>query len=105
MPSTYDIGDVVRTWGRFTTSTGSTDYKDPTAVNYLYDTPSESRTTDTLAPPGSTASTLIKRFSTGEFYVDVLTTEDGLYEFRWTSTGTIATSQEGRFLVRSRRVS
>ena len=104
MPSTYDIGDVVRTWGRFSTSTSSTDYQDPSRVNYLYDTPSETRSTDFLDPPGTTSSTLIKRSSTGEFYVDILTTEDGLYEYRWTSTGTLQTSEEGRFLVRDRRV-
>ncbi len=104
MPTTYDIGDVVRLWGRFSTSTSSTDYKDPTTINFLYDTPLESRTTDTLSPP-TTASSLIKKLSTGEYYADVSATGSGLYEYRWTSTGNIETSEEGRFLVRSRRVS
>ena len=106
MASTYDIADVIRVWGRFTTSTGSTDYKDPTSVNFAYDTPtSTAPTTDVITPPTTIGSaSLIHRSDTGEFYVDITTTGRGLYEYRWTSTGTLATSEESWFSVRPRRV-
>lgn len=106
MATTYDIQDVVRIWGRFTTSTGSTDYKDPATANFAYDTPTSTvATTDTITPPTTIGSaSLIHRSSTGEFYVDIVTTGQGLYEVRWTSTGTLATSEESWFSVRPRRV-
>jgi len=110
MATTYDIGDVVRVASKFTTSTGSTAGADPATVNFAYDTPtSVAATTDQITTPTTIGSaslihTLTTTPSTGEFYVDITATGKGLYEYRWTSTGTIATSEEAWFSVRARRV-
>lgn len=106
MATTYDIGDEIRAHGKFSTSTAAADlgnYIDPTLVTFKMDKPDGSSTSDTLAT-GTTSSTLIKRLSTGEFYVDIITTAAPIYEWRWSSTGNIDTSQEDWFSVRDRRV-
>ena len=103
MPSTYDIGDVVRVTGTFT-DTGSNP-ANPTTVNLLYDTPTS--TAPTTATRTSTSTGLvgdIYYLSTGVYYYDILTTGAGLYESRFTSTGDITASGESWFNVRSRRV-
>ena len=102
MPHEYDIGDIVRTTGKFSTATTTSEYKDPTTVNYHLETPDGGVTSFDVSPP-STSATII-RASTGEFYVDVTTTSAGRYEFRWTSTGTLTGSEESGFLVRVRAV-
>ena len=106
MGSTFDVGDVIRTTAKFSTSTASTDYTDPSSVTFQYDTPtSAAPSTDVVIPPTTIGdNSIIHRSSTGEFYADITATGQGLYEYRWTSTGTLATSQEGWFSVRSRRV-
>jgi len=101
-PSTYDVKDIVRVTGKFSTASGSTAYKDPSKVYFHKETPDGTVTTYTVTPP-STSATII-RSTTGEFYVDILTTSSGRYEYRWTSTGTLAASQEGGFLVRLQAV-
>ncbi len=104
MATTYDVGDVVRTNAKFTTSTGSTSGKDPASVYFHLENPAGSVSTDSLAPPGTTASTVIKRTTTGEFYADITATGKGIYEWRWFSTGLITTAEEDWFSVRARRV-
>ncbi len=95
MATTYDIGDVVRTWARYSTGpTATTSYKDPSGgVAVSVQNPSGSITT-------STAS----KSDTGEYYKDVTCTGKGLYEVRFTSTGDIATAQESWWSVRGLRV-
>ena len=103
MASTYDIGDVVRVAGTFT-DTGSV-VGDPTTVNFLFDTPTS--TAPTTATRTSTALGLvgtIGRASTGVYYYDITSTGRGLYETRFTSTGTLAASGESWFSIRPRRV-
>ena len=46
----------------------------------------------------------IVKASTGVFYIDVFTTSSGTYEYRWTSTGNVAQTDEAWFFVRPRRV-
>jgi len=109
MGTTYDIGDVIRTSADYTTSTGSTSYANPTVVNFAYDSPtSTAPTTDTVTTPTTVGSASIihtlTTASTGRFYADITATGKGIYEYRWTSTGTLQTSQEGWFSVRGRRV-
>lgn len=109
MATTFDIGDVIRVKATFTTSTGSTTPADPTSVNFAYDTPtSTAPTTDTIVPPSTIGGASLIHTdttgSTGQFYVDITATGKGLYEYRWTSTGTLATSEESWFSVRGRRV-
>ncbi len=102
MPSTYDIADIVRVTGKFSTASGSTAYKDPTTVNLHIETPDGSVTSYAVSPPTTSAD--IVRDTTGEFYSDITTTGSGRYEYRYTSTGTLTASQESGFLVRVRAV-
>ncbi len=102
MPSTYDIKDIVRVTGKFSTASGSTVYTDPTTVNFHLETPDGAVTSYAVSPPTTSAN--IIRSTTGEFYSDITTTGPGRYEYRWTSTGTLSASEEGGFLVRTRAV-
>lgn len=104
MASTYDIGDVVRVTGRFSTAAAGTTYQDPTTVFFHYETPGGSVTTGTLTPP-STENDDIHRSSTGEFFYDIPTTGYGVYEYRWFSTGSLTAAEQGWFSVRPNRVS
>ncbi len=95
MATTYDIGDIVRTWARYTTSTGSTAYKDPSGgVAVAYQNPGGTITTSTPT-----------KSDTGEYYYDIACTGQGMYEVLFTSTGDIVTGQETWFSVRRRLVS
>jgi len=103
MGSTYDIGDLVRVTGTFTDTGGTV--ADPTTVTFLYDTPNS--TAPTIATRTSTAAGAVNgitKASTGVYYYDVPTTGRGLYETRFTSTGTLTASEESWFSVRPRRV-
>ena len=102
MPSTYDRQDIVRVTGKFSTASDSTEWKDPTTVNFHIESPDGGVTSYAVSPPTTSAD--IIRSSTGEFYVDVTTTGSGRYEYRWTSTGVVSASEEGGFLVRIRAV-
>ena len=103
MGTTYDIGDVVRVTGTFT-DTGSA-LGDPTTVNFLVDTPTSTAPTTATRTSTSTGDVGgIYRYSTGVYYYDVTTTGRGLYETRFTSTGTLAASGESWFSIRPRRV-
>ena len=103
MGSTYDIGDLVRITGTFTDTGGTVG--DPTTVNFLYDTPTSTAPTTATRTSTSTGSVGdIYRLSTGVYYYDVSSTGQGLYETRFTSTGTLAASGESWFSVRPQRV-
>ncbi len=103
MPSTYDIGDLVRAIGTFT-DTGAA-VGDPTTVNFLIDTPTSTAPTS-YTRTGATTGTVdsITRESAGVFYVDFTATGKGLYEWRYTSTGTLAASGESWASIRPQRV-
>ena len=103
MGTTYDIGDVVRVTGTFTDTGGTVG--DPTTCNFLFDTPTS--TAPTTATRTSTAAGDvggITKASTGVYYYDITSTGRGLYETRFTSTGTLAASGESWFSIRPRRV-
>ena len=105
MASTWDIGDVIRVHGKFSTSATTSAYKDPDLVTFKQLNPDGGTVSDTIAT-GTTSSTgVLVRLDTGEFYVDITTTGAGLYQWRYTSTGAVATSEEDWFIARSRRVS
>lgn len=99
MASHYDIGDVVRLTATFL-STGSTAI-DPTEVTFYIEKPGSTVAASTFV---YSSSTEITRASAGVYYVDVSCTGSGAYEYRFTSTGTAAASEEGFFYVRGRRV-
>jgi hypothetical protein len=108
MPSTYDIGDLVTVIGTFTNSTstgGPGGVADPTTVNFLYDTPSSTAPTTATRTSTSTGSVGgISKLSTGLYLSTITSTGSGLYEYRFTSTGTVAASGESWFSVRPQRV-
>ena len=99
MATTYDIGDKVRRTATF--KNASSAVTDPTAVYYYKETPDGAVTKYTYAA----SSGDIVRTGTGVYYIDVTTTGHGLYEDRFTGTGTVVASVEGWFSVRQRRVS
>ena len=103
MPSTYDIGDVVRAIGTFTDTGGS--LGDPSSVNFLIDTPTStapSTFTRTSTSTGAVGS--IVKESTGKYFHAFTATGNGLYEWRFTTTGTLAASGESWASIRPRRV-
>ncbi len=103
MPSTYDIGDVVRAIGTFTDTGGGVG--DPTTVNFLIDTPtSTAPTTFTRTSTAAGAVGNITKETTGVFFHDFAATGRGRYEWRFTSTGTLAASGESWASIRPRRV-
>ena len=103
MPSTYDIGDVVRNAATFTDTGGTV--ANPTSVHFLYDTPT-STAPSTATRTSTELDTVdgITHESTGVFYFDITTTGQGLYETRMLSTGLVAASVESWFSVRPQRV-
>jgi hypothetical protein len=94
MASTYDIGDMVRISGAF--SQGGTPI-DPGAVTLKVELPDGTPTTYTYP------ATMTKD-STGNYHVDISITQQGTYQYRWTSTGGGAASEENWFQVRTRKV-
>jgi len=106
MPTTYDIGDIVRQIGTFTDTGGTVG--DPTTVKFGYTTPASTALstgnsfTRTSTSTGAVDS--INKESTGVYFVDITATGAGLYETRYTSTGTLQASGESWFSVRPRRV-
>jgi len=104
MASTYDVGDVITVTGEFTDTGGTPG--DPTTVNFLYDSPTSTAPT-TATRPGATTGEVdgITRVSSGVYQYDVTATGAGLYETRFSSTGSLQASGEGWFSVRPRYVS
>lgn len=109
MPKTYDVGDMVRLHGKYSTSTGSTTYKNPVTVYLEIVNPAGTKTTDFITTPttvstGSLTFHTLTVTSSGEFYYDLVTTGSGRYNVRWSSTGTITTAGETGITVQSRTV-
>ena len=103
MPSTYDIGDVIRAIGTFTDTGGTVG--DPTSVSFLLDSPtSTAPTTFTRASTNTGAVGSITKETTGVYFHDFTSTGQGLYEWRFTSTGVLAASGESWASIRPRRV-
>jgi len=90
--ASYDLGDVVRQTGSFTNSAGAA--ADPTGVTFSYTDPAG--TTTSLVYP--TDAALVKD-STGVYHVDITASTEGIWRWRWLSTGTGAASTEGQFAV------
>ena len=94
MANTYDIGDVVRLTGTFTVSGSATD---PTTITLK------------VKPGGGTllsytyAAGEITKSTTGVYYKDIPITAAGVWYYNWTSTGAVATAEEGFFFVREKQ--
>jgi hypothetical protein len=90
--ASYDLGDVVRLTGTFTNSAGAA--ADPTTVTFSYTDPNGTTTTLVYL----TDAALVKD-STGVYHVDIAASIEGIWRWRWLSTGTGAASTEGQFAV------
>ena len=90
-----DIGDVYRLQAQFFDSNGTA--ADPTTITLIVS-----------SAGGSTTYTYgaaeITKDSTGVYYKDLTIDVAGAWEYRWTSTGTPTTSEEGAFSVNARIV-
>ncbi len=106
MPSTYDVGDIVRAIGTFTDTGGTVG--DPTTVKFGYTTPDSTALSTGNSFTRTSTSTgpvdFINKESTGVYFHDFTTTGQGLYEWRFTSTGTLAASGESWASIRPQRV-
>jgi len=94
--SVYDVGDVVRVSCTFSTADVLTD---PTTITLCVKTPNGTIHEYTYA-----AGTVLKG-APGVFYKDVSIDASGTWTYRWVGTGTVATAEEGQFLVRNQKVS
>lgn len=87
-----DLGDVVRITGTWTDSAGIA--TDPAAITFTYTDPSGNAT-----PLVYGVDAEVVRASTGIYYVDITTDEEGTWFWRWVSTGSGAAANEGSFAV------
>lgn len=92
MANTYDKGDVVRCSATFSNSAGVS--IDPAAVLFDFKTLAGATTTYTYG----TDSELIKD-DTGDYHVDLGANEEGVWYWRFYSTGTGQAAAEARFHV------
>lgn len=89
----YQVGDLVRVTGTFTTAAGVA--TDPTAVFAEYKDPS-GNTTELEYP----ADAALVKDSTGVYHIDIDADEAGSWFYRFYSTGTgQANSGPGEFVV------
>lgn len=95
MANSYDINDVVRITGTFTSTAGA--LANPGKVTFVLEDPAGVITTRT-----STAASVANP-GTGVFYTDIVIDLTGVYEFRVYSTGTIRSSTQGWWRVRTQR--
>jgi hypothetical protein len=93
MANLFEKGDLVRVTGTFTTPAGVA--TDPTAVLFSYQNPAGTTTTLTYGVDAA----LVKS-STGVYYVDVNASTEGVWYYRFYSTGTGQTADEGTFTVK-----
>lgn len=98
--STYDVGDRFRVAATFTDTGGTT--ADPTAVHFHYKTPDG--VVNSFTWPGTSSTSIIKA-SSGNYYYDITSTGSGYYAWRWSSTGSIYVTTEGKTYIRKRLVS
>lgn len=88
----YDLGDSIRITGTFTDAAGTA--TDPAVVTFTYTDPNGTSTTYTYG-----ADAELVKSSTGVYYVDIVTSLEGAYYWRWVSTGAGAAADEGQFWV------
>lgn len=92
--STPHIGDIVRVVGLLTTAAGAP--VDPTTLVVEITSPSGSVETFTLG-----TDVFPERDDVGVYHVDVVPSEDGDYEYKFTSTGTGQAVDRGAFRVKT----
>lgn len=87
---TYYVGNLVRVSVVFTNSVGTA--VDPTAVKCQVRTPAGVVTTYTYGTDPE-----VVKDSTGNYHLDVNASTEGLWRYRWYSTGTGQAAAEGAF--------
>jgi hypothetical protein len=90
----YLEGQIVHITAAFTDSAGTA--YDPTVVKFKFETPAGVDTTYTYL-----ADIQIVRSSVGHYYIDLDVTAAGFYKYRWYSTGTGKTAEEGAFELKA----
>jgi len=90
MANTYDIGDLVRITGKFSTLAGTA--LDPTTVTLIVKTPDG--LSQTLAYPDG-----VQRTALGTFLATFVTTMSGAHYYRWQGTGAVVAAGELYFFV------
>ncbi len=93
MPSTYDIGALVRVSGTFATTAGIA--TDPTTITLRVRNPGEAVTVYT-----SPTDAIIVRDSVGAYHADLAAAATGVMGYRWEGTGVLTAAGEGEFIVR-----
>lgn len=88
----YTVGNVIRCSTAFTNLAGAA--IDPTTVSFSFKTPAGVVTTYVYP----TDVQLVKD-STGNYHVDIAADTEGLYSWRFFSTGTGKAAVEGQFAV------
>lgn len=92
---TTTVGDTRRINASFTDSESVA--LDATNLKFYIEDPSGN--IETHAYPDS-----IERVSTGEYYLDIIVDESGIWKFKIESTGAITACEEGSFVVSPNRV-
>jgi len=92
MPNRYKVGQVARCTGKFRDEDNV--LQDPGAVFFHLIDPSNNPTTLQYGVDAA----LIKE-STGSYYVDVDADEEGIFQYRFWSTGVYKTADEDQFEV------
>lgn len=90
--NTYDVGGLIRCSAVFTSIAGAA--VDPTVVKFKYRTPSGTIATYTYGIDAA----LVKD-STGHYHVDVDATRDGMWFYRFESTGAGQAAEEHGFFI------
>ena len=90
--ATYDLGDVVRITGTWTDSGGTA--TDPGTVSFQYTDPNGTATTYTYPTDAE-----VVKSDTGIYYTDISADNEGVYIWRWISTGDGQAADSGQFWV------
>ena len=90
--NTYDVGGLIRCSAIFTNIAGAA--VDPAVVKFKFRTPAGTITTYTYG----TDAALVKD-STGNYHVDVNATGEGMWFYRFESTGTGQAAEEHNFFI------
>jgi hypothetical protein len=91
---TYDNGDLVRCSAIFTNSSGTA--TDPSVVRFQVRNPA-----GTVTPYLYGTDIQLVKDSTGNYHVDVDASSDGLWSYRFYSTGSGQAAAEANFIVSS----
>jgi hypothetical protein len=91
--NSYNVGDQVRLTATFADSDAAP--ADPTTVTCLVKRRYQIvPTTTTYTYPDT-----ITKASTGVYYIDVVPSDEGIWDYRWVATGTVVAAEEGSFNV------